>query len=65
MTLNGSITEEEMKKNINQLKNNKEVGIDCIMHEYIKNTKDLYCPLYVKLFNKILDADVMPEKRFL
>ena len=33
-----------------------------ILNEYIKNTKDVLCPLYVKLFNKIMDTGVFPSE---
>ena len=33
-----------------------------IINEYIKSTQNVLCPLYVKLFNKILDTDIMPTE---
>ncbi len=33
-----------------------------IINEYIKSTKHFLCPLYVRIFNKILDTGVMPSK---
>ncbi len=33
-----------------------------IINEYIKSTKHLLCPLYVKMFNKILDTGVMSSE---
>lgn len=33
-----------------------------ILNEYIKNTKNVMCPQYVKLLNKILDGDFPSEQ---
>ncbi len=33
-----------------------------IINEYIKSTKHILCPLYVKMFNRILDTGVMPSE---
>ena len=46
---------------VNKLKNNKAVGIDRILNEFIKCSIDIMIPLYVKLFNKILDSGEIPE----
>ena len=61
-TLDAPITEVEIKTCVNRLRNNKAAGIDCIVNEYIKNTIDLLCPLYVILFNKILDTGILPDE---
>ena len=58
--LNDPITSDEIKRCIIKLKNNKSPGSDYIINEYIKSTQNLLCPLYVKLFNKILDEGVFP-----
>ena len=60
--LNDPITEEEVLRNIKKLKNSKAPGIDLILNEYIKCTQQILLPLYVKLFNKILDSGVMPSE---
>ena len=60
--LNGTITTQEIMKCINKLKNNKSPGSDMIINEYIKCTKELMCPVYVKLFNKILDTGDFPSE---
>ncbi len=60
--LNDPISEEEVVKGIKKLKNNKSPASDMILNEYIKSTKHLLCPLYVKMFNKILDTGVMPSE---
>ena len=44
------------------LKNNKAYGVDMILNEFIKNTIDIMCPIYVKLFNIILKTGYLPEK---
>ena len=59
--LSKEITEDEINKCIQKLKNNKPVGIDNIINEYIKNAKHMLCPLYVKLFNKVLETGNIPE----
>ena len=46
---------------IKDLKNDKAPGYDNIINEYIKSTMHLLMPLYLKLFNKILDTGVVPE----
>lgn len=61
-SLNNPITECEVLRNIKKLKNNKSPGNDKILNEYIKCTQDLFCPLYIKLFNKILDTGIVPKE---
>ena len=34
---------------------------DNILNEYIKSTKTLLLPLYVKLFNSVLDTGFIPD----
>lgn len=58
--LNDPITKEEVLRNIKKLKNGKSPGIDMVLNEYIKSTQNLLCPLYIGLFNKILDTGVLP-----
>ena len=60
-TINVAFTYEEISKHIKALKNNKAPGIENILNEFIKHTIDLMIPLYVKLFNKILDTGDIPE----
>jgi len=60
-TLNGEITEEEITSAIQNLKNGKAPGYDSVINEYIKSTICLCMPLYLKLFNKILDTGIIPE----
>ena len=54
------ITAEEILKVIRNLKNNKAAGPDYILNEYIVATKELLLPLYVKLFNRVLDSGKIP-----
>ena len=60
-TLNQPFTENEIRSFVKTLKNNKAAGIDGILNEFIKHTIDLLIPLYLKLFNKILDTGDIPE----
>ena len=59
--LNKEVTEAEVLKCISKLKNNKASGVDNIINEYIKSTKEIICPLYVKLFNKVMDTGDIPD----
>jgi hypothetical protein len=62
ITLNGEITLEEITSAIRNLKTNGTApGYDCVINEYIKSTVSLCIPLYVKLFNTILDTGIIPE----
>ncbi len=61
-TLNGPIIADEVQRCIRKLKSNKSPGVDSIINGYIKCTEDLWFPLYVKLFNKILDTGVFPSE---
>ncbi len=59
--LNRTFTTDEIRKCINKLKNNKAYGLDLILNEYIKVSVDMMLPVYVKLFNIILDTGVIPS----
>ena len=59
--LNKVFDEKEIGDCIQSLKNGKSAGIDLIVNEYIKSTKDIMMPLYIKLFNKVLQCGYMPE----
>ncbi|ESO87462.1 hypothetical protein LOTGIDRAFT_78850, partial [Lottia gigantea] len=56
------ITENEILKCIENLKNNKAYGSDQILNEYIKTTKSVMLPVYVLLFNLILDSGIVPTE---
>lgn len=60
-TLNSKITLAEISKCIKKLKNGKAPAEDKILNEYIKTTKDLFLPIYEKLFNIVLDSGIMPD----
>ena len=60
--LNETITEEEIKKAITLLKNNKASCIDNIINEHIESTADLMIPLCTKLFNIMLDHSILPNE---
>ena len=59
--LNSPVTCGEIERYIRNLKNSKSPGLDNILNEYVKNTKFLMLPLYVKLFNAVLDSGIIPS----
>ena len=59
--LNAPITQEEVLKAITRLKNGKACGIDRILNEFIKNTKEKMSEIYTNLFNIILNTGIIPE----
>jgi hypothetical protein len=59
--LNDPITEEEVNKAIKQLHMQKAIGIDKISNEYLKHGARIMLPVYVQLFNKVLDNGETPE----
>ena len=59
--LDKRITEKEILECIDQLKTGKSVGIDCVINEYFKTLKEILMPLYVKLFNIILNTSIIPS----
>ena len=60
--LNSPIEEYEINKCITNLKNGKTPSPnDGILNEYIKNTKHLLMPIYVKLFNCVLNTGILPD----
>ena len=59
--LNTVITRQEINKCITNLKNGKAAGDDKILNEYIKSTKDLFLPVYEKLFNIVFDSGILPD----
>ncbi|KAK6175976.1 hypothetical protein SNE40_014348 [Patella caerulea] len=60
--INEPITDIEIEYCINNLKNNKSHGMDEILNEYIKCTKLTMIPIYVILFNVILDTGLVPTE---
>ena len=59
--LNRPFTAEEIGKCIAKLKNAKYCGFDEIINEYIKVSKAQMLPIYVGLFNLILNTGTIPE----
>lgn len=59
--LNSSITEGEILKCINMLKNNKSSANDDIINEHIKYTSNIMLPIYVSFFNIVFDSGIIPE----
>ena len=59
--LNEKISQDEIKKCVNRLKNNKAMGDDQVKNEYIKSTIHLLLPLYEKLFNIIFSSGIVPN----
>ena len=61
--INVPITEEEIRKAVKSLKNNKSSGVDLIMNEHIKYSFELPSmqQLYVKLFNIVFDTGIVPK----
>jgi sorting nexin-29 len=59
--LNAPFTADELLVRIRQLKNGKAAGADYITNEFIKNPANELMPLYLCLFNKILESGHVPE----
>lgn len=59
--INKEISEQEIFKAANALKNNKSPGCDNIVNEQIKATLHYMLPIYKKLFNIIFDEGIVPE----
>ena len=59
--LNSSISESEIRKAISQLKNGKAPGFDGILNEHIKNSCEIFMPLYLKLFNTVFETGIFPD----
>ena len=59
--LDKRITEKEILECIYQSKSGKSAGIDCVINEYLKTSKEILMPLYVKLFNIMLDTGIVPS----
>ena len=59
--LDQPINAEEITKCVKNLKNNKAFADDHIINEYIKSTLTTMLPIYVDLFNIILDSGIIPD----
>ena len=60
--LNKPFTELEIKKCALKLRNNKIFGMDYIINEYIKTSITMLLPIYVQLFNIILETGIIPQR---
>lgn len=59
--LNCRISPDEIIIAIKKISNNKSCGFDNIINEYIKSSVDIMLPIYVDLFNIVLDSGIIPE----
>ena len=55
------ITESEIRTAAGKLKNNKSSFSDKIKNEMIKSSLNEWMPVYLKLFNTVLDLGTMPQ----
>ena len=60
--INQPFTEEEVHTQIQKLKNNKAVGIDNILNEFIKASTFKLIAAITKLFNIVLDSGTIPKE---
>ncbi len=60
-SLNNLITEEEVKKCINKLKNGKACGYDNVINEFLKHSSPYMSQLYTKFFNLVLKFGIIPD----
>ena len=58
------ITEREIRKATENLKNNRSPFSDKIRNEMIKASIDTLMPVYEKLFNSILKQGIMSQSKF-
>ena len=54
-------TPKEVQVGISSLKSGKCSGLDLIPNEFIKVSADIFLPILVKLFNKVLQTGRVPE----
>jgi len=60
--LDNLITNTEIEKCIQKLKNSKTPSpFDNILNEFIKSTKHILMPVYIKLFNCVLETGFIPQ----
>ena len=59
--LDAAITCDEINKAAKRIKLGKACGEDSISNEFLKHSLDMFMPVYVRLFNKILDSGIVPE----
>ena len=56
MSYNHSITEQEIRQAVKKLKNEKSPFVDKVRNEMIKASLESLMPVYIKLFNLILQS---------
>ena len=59
--LDHTITEQEIRQAVKKLKNEKSPFLDKIRNEMIKASLESLMPVYIKLFNLILQSGKMPD----
>ena len=59
--LNSNFSADEIDIMVNKLKNNKACANDRILNEYICATYNKLRPLYILLFNRVLEEGIIPE----
>ena len=59
--LDQEVTEQEIRQAVKKLKNKKSPFVDKIRNEMIKASLESLMPIYIKLFNLILQSGKMPD----
>ena len=59
--INCPFTYEELLKAVTSLKNNKACGVDSVLNEHIKSSFNDMWPIYLRLFNIILEYGIVPD----
>ena len=59
--INSPITVDDIIEAVKILKNNNYPGNDDLLNEHLKSSLHLMLPIYLKLFNIILDSGVVPD----
>ena len=59
--LDSEFTSDEIDKMVTNLKNKKACGKDKILNEYICATYNKLRPMYIALFNRVLEEGIVPE----
>ena len=58
-----NFSEEEISEQICKLKTHKSPGIDCLLNAMFIKCKDIFIPIFKKLFDHILFTGMFPEER--
>ena len=59
--INCPFTYEELLKAVTSLKNNKACGVDSVLNEHMKSSFSDMWPIYLRLFNIILESGIVPD----